>query len=202
MSAKVDENAIIAAVRAAESRTSGQIVCVLARHSCDPAAFVMLYATALALIAPWPLLEWTQAPAQIVFAAQVGVFVTALLVLGWTRLGVILTPRALKRRQTYTAALEQFFMRGLGRTQSRAGVLIYVSLAEHYARIIADRALDDRITEKDWREAVEEMTAHLREGRVTEGFVDAVVRCGDLLARAAPPDGGGNELPDNLIRLD
>ena len=45
------------------------------------------------------------------------------------------------------------------------------------------------------------MTAHLREGRVTEGFVDALTRCGDLLARAAPPDGGGNELPDDLIRL-
>ena len=45
------------------------------------------------------------------------------------------------------------------------------------------------------------LTAHLREGRVTEGFVDAVARCGDLLARAAPPDGGGNDLPDNLIRL-
>jgi putative membrane protein len=202
MSAKVDESAIIAAVRAAESRTSGQIVCVLARHSCDPAAFVMLYAAALALIAPWPLLEWTQTPAQIVFAAQIGVFVTVLLVLGWTPLGVILTPRVLKRRQAYAAAIEQFFARGLGRTRSRAGVLIFVSLAEHYARIVADRALDDRISEKDWRGAVEEMTAHLREGRVTEGFVDAVARCGDLLARAAPPDGGGNELPDNLIRLD
>ncbi|MGO8739037.1 TPM domain-containing protein [Rhodoblastus sp.] len=201
MSAKVDENAIIAAVRAAESRTSGQIVCVLARRSCDPSAFVVLYAAALALITPWPLLQWTQTPAQVVFAIQTGVFVIALLLLGWTRLGVLLTPRTLKRRQAFAAALEQFFTRSLGKTRSRAGVLIYVSQAEHYARIIADRALDDRISEKDWRGAVEEMTAHLREGRVTEGFVDAVARCGDLLARAAPPDGGGNDLPDNLIRL-
>ena len=29
----------------------------------------------------------------------------------------------------------------------------------------------------------------------------AIARCGDLLARAAPPDGGGNELPDHLVRL-
>ncbi len=121
--------------------------------------------------------------------------------MGWTPLGVVLIPRALKRRQAFAAALEQFFARGLGNTRSRAGVLIFVSLAEHYARIIADRALDDRISETDWRGAVEEMTAHLHEGRVTEGFVDAVARCGDLLARAAPPDGGGNELPDNLVRL-
>jgi putative membrane protein len=115
---------------------------------------------------------------------------------------VFLTPRAIKRRQAFAAALEQFFARGLGKTRSQAGVLIFVSLAEHYARIIADRALDDRNSERDWRGAVEEMTAHLREGRVTEGFVDALARCGDLLARAAPPDGEGDELPDNLIRLD
>jgi putative membrane protein len=203
MTQRVDENAVVAAVRAAESRTSGQIICVLARQSSDPAAFVMLYAAALALIAPWPLLEWTQASAQLVFAAQIGVFVLVLAALRWTPLGVALTPRVVKRRQAYGVALEQFFARGLGRTRSRAGVLIFVSIAEHYARIIADHALDDRISDRDWRAAVEEMTAHLREGRVTEGFVSAIIRSADLLARAAPPDGGdgGNELPDNLVRL-
>jgi uncharacterized membrane protein len=45
------------------------------------------------------------------------------------------------------------------------------------------------------------MTAHLHEGRITEAFVAAVARCGDLLARAVPPDGGGNDLPDELVRL-
>jgi putative membrane protein len=201
MQGLADENAIIAAVRAAEARTRGQIVCVLARQSCDPAAFVALYAAALALVTPWPLLEWTQLSAQVVFAAQVAVFILALLVLGGTRLGVVLTPRTVKRRQAYRAALEQFFIRGLRRTRSRAGVLIFVSLAEHYARIVADEDFDGKISEEEWRVAVEEMTACLHEGRITECFVAAIVRCGDLMARAAPPDGGGNDLPDALVRL-
>jgi len=196
-----DEDAIIAAVRAAESRTSGQIVCVLARQSCDPSAFSTLYAAALALIAPWPLLEWTQFSAQYVFAMQIGVFILAFLVLGWTPLGVALAPRKVKKRQAYRTALEQFFVRGLPRTRSRAGVLVFVSLAEHYARIVADEDLNGKISESDWRVAVDEMTAHLRAGRVTEGFIAGIVRTGDLLARAAPPDGGGNELPDRLVRL-
>lgn len=201
MPESVDENAIIAAVRAAESRTSGQIVCVLARQSCDPAAFVALYASAVALLAPWPLLEWTRMSAQFVFATQIALFIVVFLTLGWTPLGVTLTPRNVRRRQAYRTALEQFFARALAKTRSRAGVLIFVSLTEHYARIIADHDLDDRISEIDWRAVVEELTRNLGEGRVTEGFVDAVVRCGDLLARAAPPDGGGNELPDRLVRL-
>jgi putative membrane protein len=196
-----DENAVVAAVRAAEARTSGQIVCVLARQSCDPSAFVTLYAAALALLTPWPLLEWTQWSAQIVFAAQIAVFILALLLLGWTRLGVALTPRGVKRRQAHRIALEQFFIRDLRRTRSRAGVLIYVSIAEHYARIIPDEGLDGKISEAEWRVAVEEMTVHLHEGRITEGFVAAVLRAGELLSRAAPPDGGGNDLPDQLIRV-
>lgn len=196
-----DENAIIAAVRAAEARTSGQIVCVLARRASDPSAFVTLYAAALALLAPWPLLIWTSLSAQHVFAAQIGVFVAALALLGWTPLGFLLTPRHFKRRHAFRTALEQFFERGVGRTHNRAGVLIFVSLAEHYARIIADKALDDRISETDWRTAVEELTVRLRQGEVTEGFVAAILRVGDLLERAAPPDGGGNDLPDALVRL-
>jgi putative membrane protein len=196
-----DENAIIAAVRAAETRTRGQIVCVLARQSCDPAAFVALYAAALALVTPWPLLESTQLSAQVVFAIQIVVFILAFVVLGWTRLGVALTPRAVKRRHAYRRALEQFFVCGLRRTRSRAGVLIFVSLAEHYARIVADEGFDGKVSEEEWRVAIEDMTACLHEGRVTEGFVAAIMRCGDLMAREAPPDGGGNDLPDALVRL-
>ena len=196
-----DENAIIATVRAAESRTRGQIVCVLARQVCDPSAFVALYAAALALITPWLLLEWTRWSAQFVFAVQIGVFVVAFLLMGWTRLGVILTPRAVRRRQAFRVAQEQFVARGLRRTSSRAGVLIFVSLAEHYARIVADEDLDDQISEAEWRLAIEELTVNLHEGRITEGFVAAIARSGDLLARAAPPDGGANELPDHLVRL-
>jgi len=201
MKAQADENAIVAAVRAAEARTSGQIVCVLARRSCDPSAFVTLYAAALALIAPWPLLEWTQWTAQTVFAVQISIFILALLALGWTPLGIALTPHSVKRRHAYRAALEQFFIRGLPKTRSRAGVLIFVSLAEHYARIVADENLTGKISEEDWRVAVEELTAYLHEGRLTEGFVAAITRSGDLLARAAPPDGGGNDLPDRLVRV-
>lgn len=196
-----DEKAIVAAVRAAEARTSGQIVCVLARRSCNPAAYVTLYAAALALMAPWPLLEWTQLSAQTIFAAQIGVFAIAFAALGGTPLGVALTPRKVRRRQAYGAARDQFLARGLARTRGGAGVLIFVSIAEHYASIVADEALDGKISEREWRVVVDELTGHLREGRITEGFVAAVARCGDLLAGVAPPDGGGNDLPDELVRL-
>ena len=197
----VDEDAIVAAVRAAEARTSGQIVCVLAQRSSEIGGETPLLAAALALLTPWPLLAFTQLPAQHIFAVQVAVFAAALMLFAWTHLGLALMPRFLKRRQAFRVAAEQFYIRGMTRTRHRAGVLIFVSLAEHYARIIADDGLTGKITEVEWQETVNELTAHLRDHQVTEGFLDAIKRTGDLLARSAPPDGGANDLPDRLVRI-
>jgi putative membrane protein len=200
MREKADQAAIVAAVKAAEARTSGQIVCVLARQSCDTGAQAALLAAALAMLTPWPLLALTQMPAQRVFAIQVFIFMVTLL-LGSTRLGLALIPRKRQRRQAFRAAVEQFFVRGVTRTRNRAGVLIFVSLAERYAHIIADDGLAQKITEAEWRETVDCLITDLREGRITDGFVGAIGRSGELLARAAPPDGGGNDLPDGLVKL-
>jgi putative membrane protein len=198
----VDEAAIVAAVRAAEQRTSGQIVCVFARRTCGLGFPAPLYAAALALIAPWPLLALTQMPAQHIFAVQAALFILALLLLNWTWLRLALTPRRHQRRQAFRVAVEQFFTLGISRTRSRAGVLIFVSLAEHYARIIADDGLTGKISEAEWRTVIDDMVGLLRGGRVNEAFLLAVNETGALLARAAPPDGGGNDLPDRLVRLD
>jgi putative membrane protein len=50
----------------------------------------------------------------------------------------------------------------------------------------------------DWQDAVDALTAHMRDGRITEGLIAAVERCGAVLATRAPPDGSPNELPDRL----
>jgi putative membrane protein len=50
----------------------------------------------------------------------------------------------------------------------------------------------------EWQEAVDTLTAHMHEGRVTAGLIAAVERCGAVLAIHAPADGSPNELPDRL----
>ena len=64
---KEDHEAVSAAIQQAEKRTSGQIVCVLAHASSDYAHIPILWATALALIAPWPLINFTPWSVQRIF---------------------------------------------------------------------------------------------------------------------------------------
>jgi putative membrane protein len=77
--------------------------------------------------------------------------------------------------------------------------LIFVSLAERYARIVAGAEIAARVPQARWQEAVDALIAHARDGLVAEGFVAAIEMCGNELAKHFPPaDVNRNELPDRL----
>jgi len=83
-------------------------------------------------------------------------------------------------------------------TRDRTGVLIFVSLAERYARIIADEGIAAKVSNREWQEAIDALTAHMRDGRIAQGFLAAIERCGTVLAAHAPPTDTGDELPDRI----
>ena len=95
--------------------------------------------------------------------------------------------------------MEQFASRGIARKRDRSGVLIFVSLAERYARIIADDEIAKRVPQSRWQAAVDALIAHAREDRVADGFIAAIELCGKELAQHFPPkhDSRG-KLPDRL----
>jgi putative membrane protein len=195
---KADHDAVSAAIREAEARTCGQLVCVLAHSSSAYAHVPLLWASTVALITPWPLIYFTAWSVERIFLVQLAVFLLAALALSWPPLRVMLVPRAVRRARAHRAALEQFMVRGIGRTANRTGVLIFVSLAERYARIIADEGITQKVHNTDWQAAIDALTAHMRDGRIAMGFIAAIERCGAVLAAHAPPDGSANVLPDRL----
>lgn len=85
--------AISAAIREAERHTCGQIVCVLARSSSAYAYVPILWASALALITPWPLIDFTPWSVERIFLVQLVVFLVAAVVLSWMPLRFLLVPR-------------------------------------------------------------------------------------------------------------
>jgi putative membrane protein len=107
-------------------------------------------------------------------------------------------PRAMRRARAHHAALEQFVIRRVAHTKNRSGVLLFVSLAERYARIIADEGIAQKVPAAEWQTAIDALTGNMRAGRVAHGLIAAIERCGAVLALHAPPDGSSNELPDRL----
>ena len=193
-----DYAAIGAAIAAAEKRTSAQFVCVLAHASSGYAHIPIIWASVLALLTPWPLIEFTDWSVQKIFLVQLVVFIVLALIFSWMPLRLALVPRAVRRALAHRAALEQFVLRRIAHTKNRNGVLIFVSLAERYARILADEGIAQKVHAAEWQSAIDALISHMSEGRIAAGFTAAIEHCAALLAVQAPPDGSANELPDRV----
>ena len=184
-----EQAAIEAAFSAAQQRTRAPIVCVLARASANYDLPPLLACGLLGLLTPWPLLIFTQLSAQRIFLAQLVVCFVASALLMLTPLRLLLTPRGVRRANAHRAALAQFQLRELDRIAGRSGVLVYVSLAERYARVVAAEAAVDAIAQRQWQAVVDALVADIRERGPAEALASAAPRCAELLAPAFPPAG-------------
>ena len=198
-----DRARIAAAIRANEARTSGEIICVLAKSSSDQAtALPVLIAAVLALALPWVLMATTSMALQSMLSLQVLAFLVFLAVLGLPRVRTALIPRATRRALAHRAAMEQFVIRGIARKKDRTGILIFVSLAERYARIIADEGIAAHVPQSHWQGAIDTLVGHMRNDHIADGFIAAIETCGDVLAAHFPSTGDKrSELPDRIYLI-
>ncbi|WP_375464747.1 TPM domain-containing protein [uncultured Methylobacterium sp.] len=194
---------IARAVARAEGGTAGEIVVVLSARAGQYRSVVLLAGLVGGLALPWPLIALTPWSASAILVAQAGL-VAAILAAGlYEPLRVALVPARIRRARTREAARLAFWSRGLSRTRGRTGVLLYLSMAERHAEIVADDGVLARIGPDSWSATLSELLAALRAGEVEGGLVRAVDCIGADLARHLPagPD-DPDELPNRVIVVD
>lgn len=218
----VDHARVTAAVSQAEAATNGEIVTVVAARSDayhDVAAHwaVVAMLSVLTLLAIRPDLaeaiharvvnDWT-APSSagglftVALVLVALAFLIARLILAPAPVRMALTPGSTKARRVHRRALDLFRTGAEKRTRAATAVLLYLSLAERRAEIIADEAIHSRVGEEVWGDAMKALLAAVREGHVADGMTAAVEQIGVVLARHFPHDADDtNELPDRLIEL-
>jgi len=191
------------AITRAEKNTSGEIVVVVARSSASYRAFALMCAALVALAVPLPFIHFTKWPVEYIYLVQLMVFLAAAAVSQWEPVRIALAPAAVKRARAHQRAVDQFLAQNLHTTTGRTGVLICVSVAEHYAEVIADDGIYRKVSPEVWDEVIAVLTSNIGKGTRTEGFVAAIDKCGAVLAEHFPPGAGDqNELPNHLIVLD
>ena len=220
--AESDREKVSAAIAAAETSSSGEIVAVatpisdsyhdVALHwALVPLFAVLAWAawrpTALAWWYDFLFGGWNPDPTQselltllMVFAALK--FTVALLILKWMPLRLFLTPGATKHRRVRRRAIAIFQASAAGRTTGKTGILIYLSLAERRAEIIADEAILKVTDDHTWGEAMTALLDEVRQGRVGDGICAAINQVGVVLSEHFPRSADDcNEIPDRLIEL-
>lgn len=219
---EADREKVSAAIAEAEANSAGEIVAVAtpisdAYHDVGlhwalvPLFAVLAWAawrpTALTWWYDFLFGGWSPDPTQsqlltlLMFFAALK-FTVALLILKWMPLRLALTPAATKHRRVRRRAIAIFQAAVARRTAGRTGVLIYLSLAERRAEIVADEAILKVTDEHTWGEAMAALVAEVRQGRPGDGICAAIERVGVVLAEHFPRSATDmNEIPDKLIQL-
>ncbi len=190
------------AVIAAEAKTAGEIFTVVAEESDDYRFIPILWATLAALVVPLPLIFVTLWPASLIFTIQLGVFVVLAVVLSLPAVKMAVVPPSVKHGAAEALAGRQFLAHGLHTTEARTGVLIFVSLAERHAQIIADKGIAAKVNAGVWQAALDQLLAEVRAGRLADGLIAAVNSTGAVLAEHFPPRAGDkDELANDVVIL-
>jgi putative membrane protein len=108
-------------------------------------------------------------------------------------------PRQMRRAIAHRVAMQQFSMRGIARTKDRSGILIFVSLAERYAHRRRRRHCRARAA-SGMAGRRRSLVAHMRDGRIADGFVDGGSICAAKKLATHFPRARTNvdELPDRI----
>jgi putative membrane protein len=197
-----DEKSVGDAIAAAERETSGEIVAVIAAESSSYLYAPVLWAALIALLVPWPLIYFTWLSVYWIYLIQLAVFAGAAALLLPRQVRFLLVPGPVKRARAHRRAVEQFLAQNLHTTAGRTGVLIFVSVAERYAEILADSGINALVPKGEWQAIVDDLVRQIGVGQPADGFISAITAVGVHLARHFPPGSADrNELPDHLIIL-
>jgi putative membrane protein len=225
MLSQSDKDRISAAITDAESRTSGEIFCVLAHDVSHYREVPLAWGAAAALVGP-PLLvllglhrlalasifsSWTDDSARamegLILRAlttygllQAGLFLITVLIVSLPRMRRAMTPAFLRRHRVRQAARHHFAAAGLHLTRTEPHVLIFASLADRRVELVAHENIHKAVGEGPWTAAVAAVVDGIRHGKPAEGFVKGIAICGDALAEHFPSEGPAkNKLPNTIL---
>lgn len=222
MLSETDHARVTAAVAAAERTSDGEVVTIVAAASDTyhdvgvhySVLLMLLVPAALALVPPawidWAsalVLGWNAAFTRgalmaALFALLALAFLIGRLLLAWLPLRMALTPGRTKTRRVHRRAVALFRTGCEARTRGHTGILVYLSLSERRAEIVADEAIASQVEPEIWGEAMATLLAEVKAGRPGEGMARAVEAVGAVLARILPPTRDNpNEICDRLIEL-
>lgn len=185
-------------VAAAELRTAGEIVVVLAERSSayerQRAAASFAVTLLLAVLAYRFLPEL---PALWILCGQAPVLVLVWWVSGRRSLARLIVPSAAQGEAVAARSRQLFLEQGVTETRERSGVLLYLSELERRVELLADRGIHERVGAELWQALVSDVVKAIHEGHAVDGIVHAVDEIGLRLAQHFPPAHDDvNELPD------
>ena len=190
------------AVKAAEAKTSGEIVPMVVDSSYEYPRAELIGGGTLALAAA-ALVSWAIGGESIWWF--IPVFITGFFLFQQLIRNLPDLKRKLIRPEELTEevkekALVSFLQQELHQTRDRTGILILISLFERRVQVLADSGINAKVPEQTWDEIVTIITTGLKSDDACAAVCKAVERCGELLTEHFPiKEDDTDELPNLII---
>jgi putative membrane protein len=196
---------ITQAIGEAESTTSGEIVPMIVRRSSTIGHVPVILLTFL--VALFFVLDGPGWQAEAIGAHWLWYLVDVVLLIVVTAVGArlpwmqrLLTTRADQALQVDSRSVIEFYESNIHRTKDATGVLIFISLMEHRAVVLADKAINDKVAKDTWREVCDQLIVGIKKKHLGQAICQAVLTSGEIMTPEFPIQSDDeNELRDHLI---
>ncbi len=225
MLTRSDHERITAAITEVESKTSGEIFCVLAHEVSRYREVPLAWAAIAALAVPPALVlsglhrlamvdifsSWTDDSVRgvegLILRAlstytllQGAIFLCVALIVALPRVRRFVTPQFLKRHRVRQVARHHFAAAGARLSKAEPHILIYASLHDRQVELVAHRAIHEAVGAGPWNAAVAAVIDGMKAGKPADGYIQAIEICGKALAMHFPPNGSPrNAFPNSVL---
>lgn len=115
----------------------------------------------------------------------------------------LLTSTRQMQEEVQQSAQAIFFDKRIHHAESSSGLMIYISLFEHIAVILADQHALNALGQTSLDELCTSLTMHLKQGSATDAICKTIEAASTKLSTTLPRQSHDiNELPDSLITID
>ncbi len=199
----ISKEKIHQAISEVETKSSCELVAVLTQKSSDYTTIVILVASLIALLLPAFLLVWKpNMEALYIYEIQVVTFVITYLLFSIDKIQQILIPKKILHKQASAKAHESFMTLGLDQTTNHQGVMIFVSIFEHFVEIIVDSGVNNKLSNHIWQDIIDDFITDVKNEDFEKGYIKAIKAIEKILKVEFPiHDNDKNELSNRLIEI-
>lgn len=105
-----------------------------------------------------------------------------------------------RKYSTRKVALHEFYKLGMDNTRDKTGVLIFVLFKEKKFEIVADKGINEKISEDTWSKISSELSSAFSNGQYKTGLISCITKIGNVLVKEFPvKEDDINELPDEIV---
>lgn len=214
-----DKNQIAAAVKKAESKTSGEIATAFIKESYDYAIFELIFAVIISFfyfvimmfftsnIENWLQSRfWDYTPHYLIAFYGFSTFLVGTIFYFLANISAIdrlIVSKKILNQKVQERALRHFVESGVYNTRDRTGILIFISLMEHQVILLADSGINEKIEQKQWQQMVDHIISGVKNGEIANNLCKSIEDCGELLTKHFPiKTDDTNELSNEIKELE